>query len=137
MGLGRMNLPTVPWHPEPLDALRRRYPAALVALVSPVDVANGRARAPSKDPACVFDTVDGLRLIVSRERFDDGRILIHISASFQDLGDALKDIDSEDAPAVMDLIVHAWQTISQSTQTPTLVAISPGGVPHFVVEQTH
>src|SRR5262245_1998633 len=37
---------------------------------------------PGEFAANVFDLEDGLRLIVSRERLPDGRLFLHVTASF-------------------------------------------------------
>jgi hypothetical protein len=75
--------PRVPFAPEPLARLRGRYSAALNPLVDHRDVGRGDwGPPPSGDAPHVFDTEDGMRLIVSRERFLDGREGVHISVSF-------------------------------------------------------
>ncbi len=71
----------VPNSPEPLDALRARYAAALEHVYDVRVILQGGIR-PGEVPANVFDALDGLRLIVSRERMLDRELLLHVSASF-------------------------------------------------------
>src|SRR5262245_34982336 len=66
----------VPCKPEPLDALRRRYPAALARVfdgtstdLAPVGAAN------------VFDHEDGLRLVCSPVRDEHGIVHLLVSAA--------------------------------------------------------
>jgi hypothetical protein len=68
--------------PEPLESLRRRYPLALEHVHDSTAIRDHRATPPSKIPACHFVHEDGLRLIVSRERWPGGRVVIHVIASF-------------------------------------------------------
>jgi len=71
----------VPTAPEPLDALRARYPRAL-EYVYHADKVRAGGIGPGEVAANVFDFEDGLRLIVSRERLPDGRLVLHVRASF-------------------------------------------------------
>lgn len=70
----------VPPNPEPLKQLQARYPAA-VAKVYRHREPETFAQPPSGRPQHVFDTEDGMRLIVSREEDDDGHVGLHLSAS--------------------------------------------------------
>lgn len=73
----------LPFVAEPLSMLRSRYPAALETLHDHESISPGVAAEPSKFRACVFDCPDGMRLIVSRECFMDGKKELHVSASFE------------------------------------------------------
>lgn len=75
-------MPPVPTSPEPLDALRARYPRALEHLYDVIAIRDRGAIRPGEVAANVFDFEDGLRLIVSRERMQDGEVTLHVSASF-------------------------------------------------------
>jgi hypothetical protein len=74
-------MPPVPQTAESLAVLRARYAAALEHVYDVEAIRRGAVR-PGEVAANVFDFEDGLRLIVSRERYPDGEILLHFSASF-------------------------------------------------------
>jgi hypothetical protein len=122
----------VPWTPEPVPVLHRRYPAAVAELIDHLDVAQGRRPAPSGDPAHVFDTRRGLRLIISRDRLPDGRVGVHVSASWYRTLTANAKLESLHAE-----ISASWRAISGSTRPLEFIGISGGAVPHFFVEQTN
>jgi hypothetical protein len=131
--------PSVPLRAEPLDVLQARYPAAVADLIDVAAVVRGARTAPSKDPAHVFDTIEGLRLIVSREQMPDGRVGLHLSASFH-ADTFLADERAREALSagqIVPLIVRAWQAIAQSQAAPTFIGLSGGGVLHFYVWPAH
>ena len=124
--------PTVPVNPQPLHVLQFRYPAAVQPCYDALEVQAARAPSPSKNPIHVFDTHDGLRLIVSRERHPTGDVVVHISASFNS-----PEIAARPAAGLLTWIIDTWQHIANSTAIPQLVKVSDGGVPHFVVKQVN
>lgn len=73
---------TLPFVPEPLEALKVRYPEAVKETYIAEGVARGLIPPPSAKREHVFDCEDGMRLIISREMFPSGHIGIHLSASF-------------------------------------------------------
>lgn len=117
--------PRVPWSPEPLASLQARYPAAVTDLIDQQDVADERRPSPSGEAKHVFDTEDGLRLIINCERLLDGRVGIHISASLH-----------HNPPKKLD-IRETWRSIAQSTLEPKLIFISAGGIPHYFLERVN
>jgi hypothetical protein len=117
---------------EGLTALRARYPAAVADVIDQVDVVSGKVQAPSGDPRHVFDTPDGWRLIVSRERMPDGRIGVHLSASIHDPDAAAR---ARDLGGMLDAVVRAWRFIANTERTPMYIGMTPGGIPHFFIEQ--
>lgn len=123
----------VPLKPEPLAALRARYHLAVARVIDPLDVARGLVPAPSADAVHVFDTEDGLRLIVSLERMPDGRVGTHISASIHDEVAVRQDCTT--GAELFMFIGRSWQAISGSMFLPELLGISDGGVPHFFLER--
>lgn len=127
-----MSAPRVPLNPEPIDALRRRFPAAIAEVIAHEDIFSGRRPAPSGEPAHVFDTEDGLRLIVSMERLQDGCVGTHISASFHTLEGA--GLPWHDAQA---WIFKTFAALSGDTRRPRLVAVAGAGIPHFFLERGH
>lgn len=124
--------PRVPWTPAPIDVLRVRYPAAVAGLFDQREVAAGRQATPSGDPAHVFDTQSGLRLIISRDRLGDGRIGVHVSASW------CRDVSPGATAASLVAEIRAWwEALSGSTRTLEFLGVSEGGIPHFFVEQAN
>lgn len=71
----------LPRKPETLERAKARFPDALETIWDVEAIRFSGAKRPGEDRRCVFDFHDGLRLIVSRERMDDGEIKIHMSAS--------------------------------------------------------
>ena len=124
---------TVHWRPEPLTALRARYPAALEHVYDAADLVLGLR--PGNQPQHVFDWVDGLRLIVSRERTADGRTAIHFTASILPNTPLSKRMPKADK--FPSLACERWQQLAKSGRTAELVAISTEkGIPHFAVWET-
>lgn len=78
-----MIMPPVPYTTETLAQLQARYPKALEHVYDQVAIEERGTIRPGECPANVFDFEDGLRLIVSREREREGRIVLHVSASFR------------------------------------------------------
>jgi hypothetical protein len=126
----------VPVNPEPEDALRARYPAALAKIYQLAEAAAER-RGPGDRPEHVFDTLDGVRLIVSREQWPNGRLQLHVSASFHDhcaieLQQIRRVLGIRDG---LDFMLRRFREISGDTSAATLIGLSEGkGVPHWVIE---
>lgn len=76
-----MNQPVFPpYTPEPLAALRARWPVAVAPVIThDVMLAKLAAKAPM-DPGHVFDFASGLRMIASRENHA-GVTVLHVSFS--------------------------------------------------------
>lgn len=126
--------PRVPVEPQPLDVLKARYPAAVRELIVQMDIVAGKRDAPSGEPAHVFDTEDGLRLIVSLERLPNSIVGTHISLSFHSI-----EASCRLAPtfhALVDLVRERWRALSGSALTPQFVA-NTSNVLHFWVERGH
>ena len=68
----------IPYRPEPLQALRKRYPKAVARVFDSLAVKANPTLRPGKSRTHVFDFQDGIRLIVS---VDTG-VGLHVSASF-------------------------------------------------------
>lgn len=129
--------------PEPLEALRPRYPAAIA---TPYDLRKiddllvaGR---PGTKQHHVFDFEEGIRLIVSREIMPDGRDSIHVSGSIHQGSEAGARMEAQcratgtPAPAFDQVIWKAFCELSgvHPETKPIMFARSPGkGVPHFII----
>jgi hypothetical protein len=80
--MSRSADPDVPFHPEPLDRLRARYPEALREVIDLELFALGRSPGPGTVRAQVFDSADGIRLIVARmDLGGEVGVILHVSAS--------------------------------------------------------
>jgi hypothetical protein len=74
--------PNVPYRPEPLDRLRARYPAALRPVFDGESIALGLGPDPGAEAAQVFDSEDGIRLIVAHcDLGGQVGVILHLSAS--------------------------------------------------------
>lgn len=74
----------VPYTNETLAELQARFTKALEHVYDQDAIIRRDAIRPGEIPAQVFDFEDGLRLLVSRERSPDGKIFLHVSASFKE-----------------------------------------------------
>ena len=80
-------LPRVPEKPEPMEGIGARYPAALARLWDIDSPDYDVDRGPGKYREHVMDTENGLRFIVSREKYslvNDGATYLHVSVSFRE-----------------------------------------------------
>lgn len=68
----------MPFQPEPIDALKARFPAALITVYEVEACESGRQQPPGLQRPHVFDFSDGVRMIVSREKHHQ-TVLIHAS----------------------------------------------------------
>jgi hypothetical protein len=136
-------MPPVPTNPEPLAALRARYPRALEHLYDAVAIRDARAIRPGEVVANVFDFEDGLRLIVSREQVPGlGRVL-HVSASFLLTGELSQKLDgilqAEGVTmAYMALLREArcrFLELSGDPRRLAYVGKSSEMVPHFQIQE--
>lgn len=123
----------LPFKPESSESLRNRYPAAIrnVFNFSGGHVADPR---PGELRLCVFDFESGIRLIISRDKEDDGTFL-HISASVQVSGTLEHKLRSGEYH-IGDFCLDAlrlWQEISgDDVDTLEFYGLSRGkGVPHW------
>lgn len=122
--------PRVPLNPQPLAALQARYLAAVADVIPQRDVVDGRHPVPSGQPEHVFDTENGLRLIVSTEQLYDGRVGVHLSASRHSEAAFV----SYSTPQFLDAVRRQWQQLAQSSRYPVLIDWNCG-IPHFFIER--
>jgi hypothetical protein len=123
----------LPYEPEPLEALRARYAAALEPLYDQLSVASERQPVPSGLRPHVLDGEDGLRLMVSREQTPDGRIVIHLSASIHPASALYWNVRAGivSPQDFLDSVVARWRVLSDSTARARLIGISQKGCPHW------
>jgi hypothetical protein len=75
----------LPFQPESVEVLRARYPEAVAEIVDLEGVRLGSVATPGQSRRHVFDTREGVRLIVSRERTEPtGVVVVHLSGSLLD-----------------------------------------------------
>jgi hypothetical protein len=74
--------PTVPYRPEPVERLRARYPEALAGVIDLESAARGLVPWPGDEGRNVFDSEDGIRLIVAHcDLGGEVGVILHLSAS--------------------------------------------------------
>ena len=124
------------WKPEPLSDMQGRY-ARAVSEIYDARMARGEQLRPGNQRRHVFDFADGLRLIVSRDRLEEGRVGIHVSGSVMPQTN-LHELLTSDTTNILDhvrnIVVDHWRLLSGSNQTPDSWSWSRGkGVPHFII----
>lgn len=138
----------LPFQPEPHEQLRSRFDAALEEIYDVESVNLGVAPAASSQRRNVFDCESGLRLMVSRERYPQGQLKMHISASVEpeselmskivadlmkDKADAVDPMTSE-APWFQEFCQHIGQQllqISPRSYELQLMVVTDDLIPHF------
>jgi len=82
----------LPREPETLAEMKLRFPKAVESVIDIYKVRSGEQESPNNLRKHVFDFPDGMRMIVSRDVFDDGRVLYHASASGSEAyGESIRD----------------------------------------------
>lgn len=124
----------IPISPQPIVLLQARYSQAVARIHDVGDVMVGAVARPGERPECVFDTETGLRLIVSRERLIDGRVIVHLSASAHEGTPLWARVRAgEISPASFCQIVEdAFAAIADSPVRLHRIGLSTGkGIPHW------
>lgn len=124
------------FNPQPLEELKARYPKALEKLYIQLDVASGKRLRPAWNKDNVFDFLDGIRLVISKEQQPDGRLVIHIAGSVTDvLPEAIK----QELFHIIDLtdthihhIVEHYALVSGNLGALEVVGISNEKIIHLV-----
>ena len=119
----------IPFEAETIDRLRAGYRAPISELIDPLMM----KVTPGQKREHVFDSKDGIRLIISRELFDDGPA-IHISASVQDKSPLASSLEGGmvHPKRFLKKCLERFQQISGDRREPRLVLITPGkGIPHW------
>jgi hypothetical protein len=136
-------MPPVPHQAESLTALRARYPAALEHVYDVEAIRRGAVR-PGEVSANVFDAEDGLRLIVSRERYPDDETFLHFSASFPAQCRMADELRRQAAISGLDRdeILERWLAdvprrfaeLSGDARPPRFLGLSDHWIPHWIIE---
>lgn len=117
-------MPILPFIAEPLESLKARFPKALEKV--------WRVTLPMHDRAGLhrehlFDFESGLRLLISRDNtMDTDSPHIHVSASWET-------DEPNNIRLANQLVVNAYRSIGGKGIL-HFVGISPGGIPHWYVE---
>lgn len=123
----------LPRNPQPYPVLAGRYALAVARVWDLQEIKAGGAR-PGQAPECIFDTEDGLRLIISRERNPDGLVNLHMSMSAQE--GALPALGITDRPALVHLAVNRLRWIRGSVPMGNVIIwVSQGAILHFIFEE--
>lgn len=123
----------LPFEPEPIEALKRRLHEAFVRVWSVENVEGGGDR-PGLHRENVFDTPQGIRLIVSKDTSEqfDGMVL-HVSGSIDRKHIARWKGRIVDHGTAIIAILAAFKEISGLDATGVAQsAMTPGGVVHLV-----
>lgn len=120
----------IPFTPEPLTTLQRRFLAAFESICDVECVRAGTIPRPGTQRQHVFDWDDGVRMIISRDRWGDGQVVVHLSASVN-----LATYDTTrrgrlSPKGFVRLVEQHWKTLGGPPVT--LELFSPEtGVPHW------
>lgn len=123
----------LPFKPQPIEALKARYPAALRKVF---DCTKGLPRPrPGELYSQVFDCGDGIRLIVSRDRESESDIYLHVSASFVEgypLWNELKGSGNAGQKTFIAMVEERFRELSGDDQPLDFHGFSAGKqVPHW------
>jgi hypothetical protein len=133
----------VPADPQPLEALRARYPRALEFVYDQAAIARSEGIRPGEVTAQVFDFQDGLRLIVSRECRPDGKVVLHFSASFPKESRIADEFRLLLGFHPKEYVYRKWlrdvprrfRELSGDDRTPRYLGVAGSLVPHWVIEE--
>ena len=127
-------MPRLPFEPQTLGDLKARYPAAIA---EPFQIDRATMQVVGERPGevrrCVFDGLDGMRLIVSREIFEGQAPYLHLSASIVE-GESLWDllrartIDFDD---FMVMALARFMALSGDQGPMGLAFVTNKGIPHW------
>lgn len=121
---------TLPFEPEPNEILKKRVPTALDVVVDSIAAASGKCLRPGQQRKHVFDSPDGLRVILSREKVEGG-ILLHASCSAFADAEILKSLRADN---LVNELTKRVQDLTGVRQSPKQTMITNGGVVHLVFD---
>lgn len=115
-------------NPQPLPVLKQRFVDALKKLHNVKDIIKGTAPAPSGNAENVFDFEEGIRIIISRELYQE-KVWLHFSGSITDAYKGPTDVQ------ILGVIVKLFVELS-GAQTTGLVYIGQSTdkrIPHWII----
>ena len=116
-----------PFNPQPLQLLKERYPKAVAVAYNVDKCIAEQIIPPSKRPEHIFDTEEGIRIIISRDN-KNGSEYIHFSGSFDDSYQGPMNMNC------MQRMVDLFGAISGMREPCRLIGFSKDRVPHWLVE---
>lgn len=120
----------LPFRPQPVNELRGRYQHALQHLF---DCRGERAKRlrprPGELYGNIFDFEEGLRLIISREQYDDTGPYLHVRALLVE-GTLTHPYELDD-PRFHIYALNRFHQISRSDEPLGFMGLSSGKIPHF------
>jgi hypothetical protein len=124
---------TLPHESEPIEGQRARYREALRETFDVESMRLGNVLAPELIRRHVFDSPDGLRLVVRIEAKSGWGKYLHVSASFDSDSELFEANPSRlvAAEPVVELILDRYHAISGDSQPLNFMGLSPTGVPHW------
>lgn len=125
----------LPFVAESIDEARDRFSVALERIYPANVLTDDR---PGQKPENVFDFDSGLRLIVSRDRLEDGDVRIHVSASLEEGSHLAEAVRHGLTPSVFRSghVLPTLQEIAGAFVLLSCQSISPQGVVHWFAEFT-
>jgi hypothetical protein len=122
-----------PYEPEDVETQRARYGSALMVVHDVESIRSGNAPDPGLFRRFVFDSRDGIRLVVSVEAVAGQGEYLHLSASldpdcehYADVGRGTLNIGS-----FMVMVMDRFRAISGDDRPLKFRGLSPLGVPHW------
>ena len=123
--MAKRNPSVPPSTPQPYAVLRERYPAAIKNV--------HRVGYVPTDAKHYFDTIDGLRFVVTLDRVPDGRVFTHVVVSAVEHSQWQKFASTE---KLWEAVIQTWQSIAQSKQQPA-ETWSVNGVLNMLIERAN
>lgn len=125
----------LPFEPEPMKSLKARYPAALERVYDYTQEVLPNPT-PSSRRCHVFDTEEGLRIIVSRDREAEHDVYLHVSISIRPnypLYAKVQRIKTDkEFWALLDSLEEVYRQLSGDRDHLAFEGLSPGKkVPHW------
>lgn len=115
----------IPFEPQPLKQLQERY-AEAIDIVWVAD--KNMVDRPGLHRENVFDTEDGIRLIISKDLSPNGKEYIHFSGSVKE-SIYVDDISVE----WKDVFTQKFDEITKHKNNYQLITVTQGGIPHWIV----
>jgi len=126
----------LPINPQPIEVLKQRFSDAVKNSYDVLKVAENSESRPGQKPEHIFDFQDGIRLIISRDRYKEKEVL-HFSASVFEAYPIEPGLPPRlyVAKFLGECTAHIVELSGCKTQDVKLVTITAGkGVPHWIVE---
>jgi hypothetical protein len=111
------------FEPEIEETLKARFAEALEPVYDAAKVMSGGQR-PGQLRKHVFDSFDGSRLIVSRDRMPDGEMVLHVSVSFRD--------EAPKGPEMLVMVIEKVNALRGYVPGPIRAFASNEGVVHMI-----